>query len=159
MEITRDYYQPVVLEADKIYTALSTGQLDAVALPAFLANFTQIATVAPYMLDLKYAPVVGAMILTRRAWERIPADLQKRLREAGEKAGETIRQQSRREDDEAIQAMRDKQGLQVATVTPETEQEWRAVIGQAWPKIRGKLVPADLFDRVRKELEDFRASQ
>lgn len=159
IEITREYYQPVVLEADKIYTGLSTGQIDAVALPAFLANFTQVATVAPHMLDLKYAPVVGAMVVTRRAWERIPADVQQRLRAAGEKTGETIRLQSRREDDEAIQAMRDKQGLQVTAVTPEAEREWRTVISQAWPKIRGKLVPADLFDRVLKELEALRAAQ
>ncbi|MFN0067563.1 MAG: TRAP transporter substrate-binding protein DctP [Limisphaerales bacterium] len=157
IEIMRDYYQPVVLEADKIYTGLSTGLIEAVSLPAFLANFTQIATVAPHMLDLKYAPVVGSMIITRRAWEKIPADLQQQLRAAGEQAGEAIRQQSRAEDDAAIQAMRDKQGLQVTASTPELVQEWAGVIRNAWPRIRGTLVPAELFDRVLKELEAFRS--
>jgi TRAP-type C4-dicarboxylate transport system substrate-binding protein len=159
VDIMRDYYQPVVLEADKIYTGLSTGMIEAVSLPAFLANFTQVATVAPHMLDLKYAPVVGAMIVTRRAWEKIPADLQAQLRAAGEAAGEAIRRQSRAEDDAAIQAMRDKQGLQVTAVTPELVQEWEGVIQRAWPRLRGTLVPAELFDRVLRELDTFRAGK
>lgn len=159
LDIVRDYYQPVVLEADKIYTALSTGMIDAVPLPAFLANFTQVATVAPHMLDLKYAPVVGAMVVTRRAWEKIPADLQALLRAAGEKAGETIRRQSRAEDDDAIKAMQAKQGLQVTPATPELVREWEQVISQAWPRIRGTLVPAPLFDKVLAELKTFRAAQ
>lgn len=159
LEIMRDHYQPVVLEEDKIYTGLSTGLIEAVSLPAFLANFTQVATVAPHMLDLRYAPVVGAMIVTRRAWAKLPADLQAKLRAAGEAAGEAIRRQSRAEDDAAIQAMRDKQGLQVTPATPELVQEWERVIGQAWPRIRGALVPADLFDRVLAELQAFRTAK
>ena len=38
LEIVRDYYQPVPLEPDKIFTALSTGMIEGVSMPAFLAN-------------------------------------------------------------------------------------------------------------------------
>jgi TRAP-type C4-dicarboxylate transport system substrate-binding protein len=88
MEIMKEYYDPVALEPDKIFTALTTGLIEGVTLPPFLANFTQIATVAKHMLDLKYTPVTGAMLVNRRAWEKIPADLRDKLRTIAEETGD-----------------------------------------------------------------------
>lgn len=156
-EIAKDYYDPVPLEPDKIFTALTTGLIDGVPLPAFLANFTQVATVAKYMLDLKYAPITGAMVVTRKAWDGIPADLQAKLRAAADETGVQVRANSRAEDDAAIQAMREKQGLQVTAVTPEIEAEWRAAMAEAYPRLRGRVVPANLFDEVFQLLREFRA--
>lgn len=159
IEIMKDYYQPVVLDADKIFQALSTGLIEGASLPAFLANFTQVATVAGHMLDLKYVPVVGAMVVTTKAWERIPADIREKLREISEAAGAEIRKNSRAEDDAAIDAMRQKHQLQITRVTPEIEAEWHRVIARAYPRIRGRLVPADLFDEVQVLLKKYRASK
>ncbi len=155
-EIMKDYYEPVPLEPDKIFTALSTGMIDGVSLPPFLANFTQVATIARFMLDLKYTPVVGAMIVSRRAWQRIPEDLRRTLAAIAEETGAEVRRNSRAEDDAAIEAMKEKQGLQITPVTPEIEAEWRRVISGAYPKIRGTLVPAPLFDEVQSLLEAHR---
>ena len=157
IEILKDYYQPVPLEPDKIFTALSTGLIEGVPLPAFLANFTQVATVASHMLDLKYAPVTGAMVVTRRTWEKIPADLRTQLLAIGEKTGTEVRRNSRAEDDAAIQAMREKQGLKVTSATPEVVAEWSRTIGEAYPRLRGQIVPAPLFDEVLALLKEFRS--
>jgi TRAP-type C4-dicarboxylate transport system substrate-binding protein len=156
MDIMKDYYEPVPLEADKIFTALTTGLIDGVTLPPFLANFTQVATVAKYMLDLKYAPVTGALLITRRAWERIPDDLRAKLRTVAEETGAEVRTNSRAEDDAAIGAMREKQGLQITSVNDDLENEWRRVISEAYPRLRGKIVPAPLFDEVQTLLKAFR---
>ncbi len=157
LEIVRDYYQPVPLEPDKIFTALSTGLIEGVAMPAFLANFTQIATVTGHMLDLKYTPLAGAMVVSTRAWKRIPEDLREKLRAIAEATGALARKNNRTEDDDAIGVMQSKQGLKVATATPEIVAEWRRVISAAYPAIRGTIVPAPLFDEVLSLVKAFRA--
>jgi TRAP-type C4-dicarboxylate transport system substrate-binding protein len=157
MEIMKDYYDPVALEPDKIFTALTTGLIEGVTLPPFLANFTQVATVAKHMLDLKYTPVTGALLVTRRTWEKLPADLRETMRVVAEETGAEVRKNSREEDDAAIDAMKNNQGLQITVATPEIEREWRTAIAHAYPQIRGTLVPAPLFDEVEKLLKEFRA--
>ena len=51
-----------------------------------------------------------------------------------------------------------KRGLKVTKVTPELEAEWRATAEGVYPKIRGTLVPADVFDKILSVIKEFRAS-
>ena len=157
LELLKSYYTPVELEPDKILLSLRSGMIDTVPIPPFLANFAQVATKADHMLDLKWAPVVGAMVVTKSAWDKIPAATQAYLLETSRQAGEKIRADSRREDDEAIQAMVSKQNLKVTTLSPEAERAWAAEVEKVLPKIRGEIVPADMFDDVQAALKDFRS--
>ena len=42
--------------------------------------------------------------------------------------------------------MKDKQGLKVTTLTPEAEREWRAEIARFYPRVRGTVIPAPMYD-------------
>ena len=50
-----------------------------------------------------------------------------------------------------------KRGLIVHPVTPEVEAEWIAVVDKLKDQIRGKLVPADMFDEAQRLLTEHRA--
>ena len=52
-----------------------------------------------------------------------------------------------------------KRGLKIHTLTPELNTAWDQVAENAWPKIRGTVVPADIFDEVMSQLKTFRAAQ
>ena len=52
-----------------------------------------------------------------------------------------------------------KRGLKIHTHTPEINAEWDRTVEQAWPKIRGTVVPADIFDEVMSQLKTFRAAK
>ena len=52
-----------------------------------------------------------------------------------------------------------KRGLQVRSVTPEIESEWRQFAEAVYPSIRGKMVPADMFDEVFRILKEYRSSK
>ncbi len=158
-ELLKSYYTPIELEPDKILLGLRNGMIDAVPIPPFLANFAQVATKADHMLDMRWVPVVGAMVVTKSAWDKIPAETQKYLLETSRQAGEKIRSDSRREDDEAIQAMVSKQGLKVSKLTPVAEKAWLAEVAKVMPKIRGAIIPADMFDHVEAALKEFRAGK
>jgi TRAP-type C4-dicarboxylate transport system substrate-binding protein len=94
---------------------------------------------------MPYAPLLGATIIHRSAWERIPEDLRPELlriaRETGEKNQATIKEL----EDKAIAAMVDN-GLKIVTPSPEEVAEWRDLFRTHYPKIRGTLIPEDWFD-------------
>ena len=146
IEMLKAYYTPVVLEPDQILLGLRNGMIEALPVPAFLANFNQVATYAPYMLDLNWAPVTGALVLTEKAWKQLDRPTQAWLRETSDRAGPTMRAASRAEDEQTIQAMVDKQGLKVVSLSPEAEREFRVEVARMYPRIRGTLVPAPMFD-------------
>ena len=149
-------FNAVPLETADIVPGLQTGLIDAVPLPPFYAMAAQVDTRAPHMIDLNWAPLVGAMVVRKDTWEKIPEATRAALRQAAVTAGQEITATGRREMDESVTAMV-KRGLKIASVSPEIDAEWRAICEAVYPKIRGKLVPADIFDETMRLLAEYRA--
>ncbi len=147
--------QAVPLEYTDILTGLQTGLIDAVPTPPFYALAGQFYLPAPYMLQLNYAPLVGGLVITRKAWDSVPAASRDRMRRAAEEAGKAITLHGHQEMLEAVSAMQ-KRGLKVNQLTPSAEAEWRGYFEALYPKIRGTLVPSDLFDEVQRLLREYR---
>jgi TRAP-type C4-dicarboxylate transport system substrate-binding protein len=156
LSLMRDYYTPVPLDPDKILLGLRNGMIDAVPMPAFLANFMQVAGHAPYMLDMRWVPIVGAMVVTRSSFEALPAATRDFMLRTSREAGERIRRQARAEDEAAVVAMTEKQGLKVLPFSPSQEQEWRSKLGPIYPRVRGNVVPAATYDAVTEALQRYR---
>lgn len=150
-------YQPLGLETEQILPGLSTGMIDVVPAPPFIANALQYNRYTSHMLDLNWVPIVGAAVVRTDVWERIPAALRAELARAASDTGERIRAHSRAEDEAAIVAMQ-KRGLIVQSVSPAIAPEWVQLAEQLYPEIRGEIVPADLFDRVQADLAEYRAA-
>jgi TRAP-type C4-dicarboxylate transport system substrate-binding protein len=148
-------YQPVALETEQIVPSLSTGMIDAVPVPPFIANALQFTRYASHMLDVNWVPIVGAAIVRRDTWEKLSPDGRKELMKSTATTGQKFRQRGREEDNAAIIAMQ-KRGLTVQAAKPEVVAEWRRFAEQLYPQIRGTLIPAELFDRVQSTLADYR---
>lgn len=147
---------PVPLEPTDILVGLQTGLVDAVPMVPFFAQIAQLHDKAKFMLDLDWAPLVGGGVMTKKCWDELDdAHRQLVLRSAG-KTGERIITQNRVEAKQSIEAMQ-KKGLVVTPVTPEIADEWRRFMEPVYPKLRGGLVPADLFDEAVKTVEALRA--
>lgn len=148
-------YRPVSLETTDILLGLKTDMINAIPVPPLIALAGQFYTPAPHMLELNWGPIVGATVVRTDLWEKIPADVRTQLRAAAEAAGEKARLQGRRESEEAVKAMQAR-GLQVHTVPAEAQPEWDALVTQLNARVRGELVPAEIFDAVQQHLADFR---
>jgi len=149
-------YQPVALEWSDALTALQTGMVDAIPTIPYFALAMQFHTVAKYMLDLNWAPLVGATIISRRVWEGLTPEQRTAMQQAATDAGQQFMSRGRAENDEAVAAMRSR-GLRVLPVTPEVEAQWRTTSEAFYPRIRGQMVPADMFDEVVRLLAEYRA--
>ncbi len=151
-------YNAVPLETADILPGLQTGLIEAVPCPPVFALAGQVDVRAPYMLDLNWAPLVGACVVRQDVWEKIPATTREALAKAALAVGAEIKANGRKEGEVSVEAM-EKRGLKVTKVTPELETEWRAAAEAVYPKIRGSIVPADIFDKTMNLLKEFRAGR
>ena len=148
----------VPLEVADILPGLQTGLIDCLCVPPTIALAIQLDSAAPHMLDMNWVPLVGAAIINKKTWDSLSPEAQEALRKSAREAGKLIKADGRRENVESIEAMR-KRGLKIHTLTPELDAEWNRTVENAWPKIRGTVVPADIYDEVMSQLKTFRAAQ
>jgi len=151
-------YTPVPLETSDILPSIQTGMINAVPATPYFALASQVYATAPHMLDINWAPIVGALVVTKKAWDDMSPAAQEALQSTGSKAGMQIRTKARQEVDEAVEAMK-KRGLQVHKPTPEQLKEWNDLAEKLYPRIRGKMVPAETFDEVMALLKAYRAGK
>lgn len=151
-------YTPVPLEPTDILPSIQTGMINVVPSTPYFALASQIYNSAPNMLEINWAPIVGAFVITKKSWDEMTPEAQNALRTASNKAGAVIRAQARKEVEEAVDAMK-KRGLQVNKPNAEQMKEWRTLSEALYPRIRGKMVPADTFDEVFAHLKTFRANK
>jgi TRAP-type transport system periplasmic protein len=151
-------YTPVPLETTDILPAIQTGMINVVPSTPYFALATQVYNTAPHMLDINWAPIVGALVVTRKAWDGMSPDVQTAVRAASDKAGAQIRTKARQEVEEAVDAMK-KRGLTVNKPNAAQMKEWNDLAEKLYPRIRGTMVPTETFDEVMAHLKTYRAGQ
>ena len=150
-------FQAVPLAATDILRGLQTGLIDAVPTTPLYALLDQSFGIARNMIDVKWAPLIGATVITRHLWDSLPATQRTEMMKAAREAGVTLRGGIRKMGDEAIVTMQ-KRRLQVIHVDAAAVAEWRREAEGVYPKLRGGQVPAELFDEVRKLRDEYRAA-
>jgi TRAP-type C4-dicarboxylate transport system substrate-binding protein len=151
-------YTPVPLETSDILPAIQTGMINVVPSTPYFALASQIYSSAPNMLEINWAPMVGALVVTKKAWDDMTPAVQDAVRLASDKAGAQMRAKARQEVDDAVDAMK-KRGLIVNRPTPEQMQAWYELANKLYPRIRGTTVPAETFDEVFLHLKAYRAGK
>ncbi len=150
--------QVVPLAVTDLLPSLQTNMIQAFDVPPLFALLDQSFGVARNMINVKWAPLPGATILSRKTWERIPEAERAELLKASRAAAERARGQIRKMGDDAVVEMQ-KRGLTVVTPDAASLARWRSEAEAAYPKIRGRLVPADLFDEVVRLRNEFHAQR
>ena len=151
-------FHPVPLSTNDLLPSLQTGMVNGFTSTPLVALAFQWFGLAPNMADLRYAPLTGATVIERRAWEKIPPGLRPKLLEASRRAGLRLRAEIRRLNQEALGVMV-KNGLKVHKVPPEVQAEWRKMVEDVYPQVRGMIMPAEAFDTVKRYRDEYRAAQ
>jgi len=150
-------FRPVPISIVDILPSLQTGLIDAFNATPLAALAFQWFALAPNMADLKWAPLTLATIIDKRAWKKIPEELRPKILEVSRAASKTLRREIRTLNEDAVKAMLEN-GLKINHVSPSIEAEWRKIVEDIYPQIRGKIIPADVFDEVRMYRDEFRSS-
>lgn len=138
-------FNPVPLPSTEISTALQTGLVNAVPTTSRAAVLLQWYRHAPYMTDMRWAPLVGGVVLSRAAWNKVPENLRPAFREAAREAAAKLSASSRSGEADDIAAMK-AHGLTVVHVDDAALAQWRRAAEAVYPTLRGTFVPAEIFD-------------
>ena len=145
-------YSPRAMAMTDILTGLTTGMVEGLPTPPVAALAFQWNRQTPYMLDIGLAPVVGATVINRKTWLRIPEADRTQLQAAADAVEKRLQGDVPKQDALAM-AMMQQQGL---TVTKAEGPEWRKEAETLAATMRGEMVPRDIFDLAVKERDAFR---
>jgi TRAP-type transport system periplasmic protein len=150
---------PISLEPSDILSSLSTGMINVVSATPFSANAGQYARVTKHMLEVNWSPLIGGAVIRKQVWEKIPSELRQEFLKIAAETGKEIKEAGRKESDDAVEAMKKKQGLQVMVPSSQVNEEWRQAMRVVYPKIRGSIVTTESFDRVENLLRGYRGGK
>ncbi len=152
-------FKPVALAATDIVTGLQTGMIDALAVPPIYAMSVQFFKQAKFLADVPLIPMMGAIVVTRRAWNRISEEDREVLIEGGERAEKRIFETIPTLEQTAIKLM-GSEGLEVVQIVgTEVEDDWKRIAHDFAEDMRGKTVPEAVFDRATAVRDAYRKQQ
>jgi len=148
-------FNPVVLSSTDVITSLQTGMIECIANVPLYVLTARLFEKVPYMIDVNWGWLVGATVVRKDTWEKIPADLRPKLLAIAKELGKKVDDEVAKLNAEAVAAM-EKQGLKVVKVDAAA---WRATAEKSWPVVRGEVVPAAFFDEVKAVRDAQRAAK
>jgi TRAP-type C4-dicarboxylate transport system substrate-binding protein len=149
-------YHPVGLAATDILTGLQTGMIDSYPTTPLLALTLQWYRSTPNMVGIGLAPLVGGLVVTKQAWQKIPPADQAKLLEACHEAESKLRSDVPKQDTTAIDEMR-KRGLNVTKISAADEAGWRKAAQEFAISLHAAISTPEILDMAQKERDAYRA--
>ena len=148
---------PVPLSITDVYTSLSTGLIDTVYSTPLAATALQWYTKVQYMTGLPMANGIGALVVSRRFFDRLPHDLQELLSRTAEETGSKLTTLTREESDTSI-AVLEREGIEVVLRPEDLDPVEVEQIGSRAAAIftGSNYIPMPLFERTRQFLYEYR---
>jgi len=147
-------FKPVVLSSTDLITSLQTKMINIFSEPPLYAYTAGLYERAHYMLNLKWGLLTGATVVKKEVWEKIPADVRAKLLVIAQEQGEKVNADVRKQNDESLAQMKAK-GLVV--VEPKDLPAWQVAYEKIQGVVRGKVVPAATYDKVKALRDEYRA--
>jgi TRAP-type C4-dicarboxylate transport system substrate-binding protein len=145
-------FEPRAMAMTDIMTGLTTGMVEAVPTTPIAALGYQWYKQTPNMLDIGLAPVVGATVVTKKAWNAISAADRTKILELAAAVQKRLEQDVPKTEAAAITEMQ-RRGL---TVTKASGSEWRKEVDGLAATMRGEMVPKDMFDLALRARDAYR---
>jgi TRAP-type C4-dicarboxylate transport system substrate-binding protein len=149
--------QPLSLDELPAQLKLPTGRIDTTPGPPYAALSLQIFRDAPYMLEVRVAPLISATIVALGTWNAISPEDRARVTTAARVMEQAVIARAPSLDLESIAEMQ-KRGLKVEKLTPAASADFRQAADRLMKTMRGTMVPADVFDLALRERDAFRGA-
>ncbi len=150
-------FDVIPLDMNSILMGLQSGMIQTMYTSPLVAASYQWFALAPYMMDLKIAPLLGGLIISERTWNRIPSRYHQDLQESVDKMTGSFFARTQELERQALEVMIDN-GLKIIPVSEEIIPLWRSIPGDDFSGFvgAGKVVSRSLFDDYTARVESFR---
>lgn len=151
---------PVPLSVPEVLTGLQTGMIDAVYSSPMAAVSLQWFTRVKYMNTSPLTNSMGAVLMSKKEFDKIPPEYQKVLLDLSRKKMRELTLQTRKDNAQGIEVMK-KAGITM--IDPPSDAELASYREKIGANLRqdlvGQLYSADLLQRVEQALRNYRAQQ
>lgn len=148
-------FNAVPLKEVDVVLQLQTGGIDSLLTSPFYVVSYYLYDITENMLDLPWAPFLGAVVVSLNTWNKIPKDLRPRLEAASERISREMDAEWVAKEKEAIGVMK-KNGLVVRTPTQAQMKEWDILIETGYQEVLGETFDRTVYDKAKKLLDNAR---
>ncbi len=150
---------PIPLALADVNTSLQTGLIDAVYSAPYYAIALQWHEKTKYVYSVTMANGSGAVIVSKKFFDRLPGDHQKILLEVSDRRLKELNVKIREANTQALKTLKD-QGLKFTKPSsPKELQSYEALGRKARRSLVGRLYSQEILTRVENALKDFRAQR
>ncbi|MEO6625387.1 MAG: TRAP transporter substrate-binding protein [Burkholderiaceae bacterium] len=134
---------PQKMAFSEVYQALQTGVVDGTENPPSNFYTQKMHEVQKFLTMTSHGVVEYAVITNKKFWDGLPADIRTTLESAMADATKYANDIAKKENDDALEAVRKSGKTQILTLTPDEKAAWKKVLVQ---------VHRDQEARIGKEL-------
>ncbi len=147
---------PIQLSITDVLTSLQTGLINAMYISPYAGVSLQWYTATKYMLDYPLTNSSGAVVLSKRDFDRMPPDLQEILLRNGKQLMRKLTELSRQENIKSLDVLKKNK---IIFTKPEAKEvpQYEEIGRNARRLMVDKLFSEDLLKRVEQSIADFRA--
>jgi C4-dicarboxylate-binding protein DctP len=140
---------PQVLAFSEVYQALQTGVVDGTENPPSNFYTQKFFEVQKALTQTQHGYLGYAVIVNQKFWEGLPADIRKILEQAMVEATEFANKVAKKDNDDALEAVRKSGKCEVIALTPEQRLAWKKAMVPVYKEAESR-VPKALMDSVFK---------
>jgi C4-dicarboxylate-binding protein DctP len=141
---------PQVMAFSEVYQALQTGVVDGTENPVSNFYTQKMHEVQKYLTLSDHGYLGYAVIVNRKFWEGLPADIRTALEEAMKEATKHANDIAKKENDDALEAVKESGKTQIITLTPKEKAELKRVLVKVHQQAEERI-PKDLIQSIYKE--------
>ncbi len=130
---------PQVTAFSEVYQALQTGVVDGTENTPSNEYTQKMHEVQKYTVLSSHGYIGYAVIVNKKFWEGLPADIRTQLEKAMAEATEYANSVSQTENDEALEAMRKSGKTEISTLTPEQTAAWRKALEPVYQEMASRV--------------------
>lgn len=137
----------VPLGVPEVYGALQTGMVDLIYTPSVACVALQWHTKLSHVSTETDGVLLGAFILTKKAWDSITPDVQTLMLNIVQRDQRAALEEIRRADQRAYEKLI-QMGFKAVSYSPDGRREFDAAFAEVRRRLTGRVYTADLLQRV-----------
>jgi C4-dicarboxylate-binding protein DctP len=140
---------PQVMAFSEVYQALQTGVVDGTENPPSNLYTQKMHEVQKFVTVSNHGYIGYAVIVNRKFWAGLPADVRGPLESAMKDATRYANEVAKKDNDDALEAVRKSGRSQVYTLTPDERRAWRKAL-MAVHREQGARIGRETLEAVYK---------
>ncbi|HXF78887.1 MAG TPA: TRAP transporter substrate-binding protein [Usitatibacter sp.] len=141
---------PQVMAFSEVYQALQTGVVDGTENPPSNLYTQKMYEVQKYLTLSDHHYLGYAVIVNKKFWDGLPPDIRKTLDQAMADTTTYVNEIAKKENDEALEAVRKTGKTEIITLTPEEKREWKKALVKVHKENESRI-GRDLIQSIYKE--------